>query len=196
MAKIYLVRHGQAAANWGQDLDPPLSELGKAQAQSVSQDLQKLIAAERKVNIISSPIRRALETSIPFCQARGQEASIESKVAEIPNPLDNMDDRLPWLMNIMKDDWANLSPTLLSWRSDCIHYLSQLTHDSVIFSHYIAINVIIGYCQGKDKVISYHPDNTSIHIFENHTEQINNNSANDLKLRIISLGKEANTSIN
>ena len=34
MVKIYLVRHGEAAEGWTSQ-DPPLSELGKSQAESL-----------------------------------------------------------------------------------------------------------------------------------------------------------------
>ena len=92
---------------------------------------------------------------------------------------------MPWLMNVMQEEWQNLSPLLNDWRQACIDYIGSLQHDSVIFSHYIAINVIIGHCQKSDKVITYHPDNCSIHHFDNTPE-----------LHIIELGKQANTKIN
>ena len=83
------------------------------------------------------------------------------------------------------DDWKNLSPALNTWRTSCIEFIATLQEDSIIFSHYIAINVIIGHCQNSDKVISYNPDNCSIHHFEN-----------SQNLKIVQLGKQAQTTIN
>ena len=38
---IYLVRHGEAAAGWGDHPDPGLSALGQKQAKAVAVELQK-----------------------------------------------------------------------------------------------------------------------------------------------------------
>lgn len=191
MARIYLVRHAQAAAGWGEDQDPPLSDKGKQQAQAVAKELQQLTQEHKQLSVISSPILRAKETAAPFGKLSDLNISIETKVAEIPSPIDDLQERLPWLMSVMKDQWSNLSPALLTWRKDCIDYLSSIEQDCVIFSHYIAINVAIGYCQEDDNVICYNPDNTSIHIFEN-----DKTSLGERTLKIVSLGREANTHIN
>ena len=185
MPKIYFIRHGQAAATWDQDEDPPLSPLGQQQAEQVSLSLLNTIPNLDEIQIISSPIKRAFQTAQPFVQACQKPLSIEKAVSEIPSAIENVSERMPWLLSIMQDRWQNLGHGLLSWRQQCLDYLSSLEKDSVIFSHYIAINVAIGHCQKTDEVICYRPDNTSIHIFENKPH-----------LQIISLGKQAITKIN
>jgi len=184
MAQIYLVRHGQAASGWDQDLDPPLSALGQTQALEAAEQLCKSISNINELQCVSSPIKRAYETATFFATRSKKEIIIEPRVAEIPSPIEDMNERMPWLISIMKDEWQNLSPELNRWRNDCIKYLDSLTQDTIIFSHYIAINVIIGHCQKSEQVISYHPDNCSIHHFEN------------TPLRVISLGEQAQTKIN
>lgn len=185
MSKIYIIRHGQAAASWDQDEDPPLSELGQQQAQQVSTTLPGIIPNLDDIQIISSPIKRAFQTAQPFVKACQKPLHIEKSVSEMPSAIENVRERMPWLMSVMKDQWTNLSPNLLAWRQQCLDYLNSLEKDSVIFSHYIAINVAIGHCQKNDAVICYRPDNTSIHVFENRPQ-----------LQIISLGKQADTKIN
>jgi len=185
MPKIYLIRHGQAAATWDQDEDPPLSPLGQQQAEQVSSTLLDMIPDLDQIQIISSPIKRAFETAQPFVKACQKSLTIDKAVSEIPSAVANVQERMPWLLSVMQDKWSNLSPDLLLWRQQCLDYLGSLQMDSVIFSHYIAINVAIGHCQKKEEVICYRPDNTSIHVFENKPQ-----------LQIISLGKEANTKIN
>ena len=38
--EIILIRHGEAASSWGDDLDPGLSNLGKSQAEAVKENLK------------------------------------------------------------------------------------------------------------------------------------------------------------
>jgi broad specificity phosphatase PhoE len=61
---IYLVRHGESEHNVSKDmsqLDPPLTTLGNAQA---SQLISKFPNPERIAVILSSPLRRAIQTSL------------------------------------------------------------------------------------------------------------------------------------
>jgi broad specificity phosphatase PhoE len=61
---IYLVRHGESEHNVSKDvsqLDPPLTTLGYAQA---SQIISKFPNPERIAAILSSPLRRAIQTSL------------------------------------------------------------------------------------------------------------------------------------
>ena len=52
--------------------------------------------------------------------------------------------------------------------------------DAVIFSHFIAINVVIGAAQQSEKVISFRPDHASITAIE----------VGDGKIAIKALGRE------
>ena len=56
MATLYLVRHGQAAASWGEDPDPGLNALGHGQA-------ARMAAALGPMPIMISPLRRTRETA-------------------------------------------------------------------------------------------------------------------------------------
>jgi broad specificity phosphatase PhoE len=60
MTRIYLVRHGRAAASWDDDLDPGLDSLGVSQAEAAAETL----SAYRPLDVLSSPLKRALETSL------------------------------------------------------------------------------------------------------------------------------------
>jgi broad specificity phosphatase PhoE len=63
---IYLVRHGQTEFNaigrWQGQVDSPLTELGKTQAERIGRSLRDLIDAN-DVAIFSSPLGRALSTA-------------------------------------------------------------------------------------------------------------------------------------
>ncbi|MEY2459529.1 MAG: hypothetical protein QOG30_1359, partial [Acidimicrobiaceae bacterium] len=56
------MRHGDAAAGWGDDLDPGLSERGQAQARHVAESLKPL----GPLPMLTSPLRRCRETAAPI----------------------------------------------------------------------------------------------------------------------------------
>ena len=58
MPTIYLIRHGQAAAAWGESADPGLSPKGREQARQAA----STIKAMHPMPIVSSPKARARET--------------------------------------------------------------------------------------------------------------------------------------
>ncbi|KAM0704279.1 hypothetical protein Q7P35_008512 [Cladosporium inversicolor] len=64
VSKIIIVRHAESVHNVTKDfsqLDPPLTSLGVEQASSIS---QKLPSARNVATIISSPLRRALQSTL------------------------------------------------------------------------------------------------------------------------------------
>ena len=64
---IYLIRHGQAAASWGEHPDPGLSDLGREQAASVATALQTRNIA----HAFTSPMARCRETGSYFANLSG-----------------------------------------------------------------------------------------------------------------------------
>lgn len=79
MSKLYLVRHGRAAAGWDVDPNPGLDELGRAQAEQASLSLSKYAPAK----IVSSPLLRCQETAAPLAALLKTSVAIEQRVAEI-----------------------------------------------------------------------------------------------------------------
>lgn len=162
MTRIYLVRHGRAAASWADDLDPGLDELGRSQAEDAAIALKIYLP----LVAMSSPLKRAVETSLPFTRMLESEAGIEPRVAEIPSPGLDLESRGPWLGKIMQGNWSDTSDELQSWRNDLISALCDLRQDTVLFSHFVAINVAVGSATDDDRVIGFRPDNGSISILE------------------------------
>ncbi len=66
---IWLVRHGEAAAAFDQEIDPGLSPLGHEQAEAASQQLSTIVPEDAQ--LLSSPKQRALQTGAPFAAIRG-----------------------------------------------------------------------------------------------------------------------------
>lgn len=178
MARIYLVRHGKAEAGFGENMDPALDATGRAQAEAVAENLK----GHGPLAILSSPLRRAQETAAPLAKHWSKTPVIFDPVAEIPSPRGmGLEERVVWLRNVMGGSWRDVAPELAQWREDCIASVAALTDDTVIFSHYVAINVLYGGATGGDAVTLFSPDNCSVTIFE----------TGGSKLRLVEKGSEA-----
>ncbi len=159
MPTILLVRHGQAAAGFGHHRDPGLDDVGRVQAEAVAAELAARF--EAPVPIYSSPLNRAQETAAPLARRWGSEVILEPRVAEIPSPTDDLRERARWLRGVMAGKWADLPPELLRWRQELIDCVLAFETDSVVFCHFVAINVVVGAATGAAELIVFRPDNGS-----------------------------------
>ncbi|HVS16073.1 MAG TPA: histidine phosphatase family protein [Thermoanaerobaculia bacterium] len=87
--RLYLVRHGQVAANrefrYVGDRDDPLTELGRRQAAAVASALGALRHGDGPLRIgrvLSSPRRRARDTALAIGAALGIDVETEGRLAE------------------------------------------------------------------------------------------------------------------
>ena len=157
---IFMVRHGEAAASWGEASDPGLSDLGKKQALQTAQELQPLLG--KQVNLISSPLLRAQETSKPLAELRGgANVVIEEAYSEIPSPVP-LAQRQDWLRAFMAQQWDVQPDSLTAWRSQMIKKLLELEQPSVIFTHFLVLNTVVGSIEGKSETLCFRPDNASV----------------------------------
>ena len=176
--KIYMIRHGKAEAGFGGAMDPGLDALGREQAAAVAQKMNPL----GPLSILSSPLARAQQTAAPLARLWSRTPVIEHAVAEIPSPkLGSLEERAVWLRKLMQGSWRDVNPELASWREHCIATAAAIGEDTVIFSHYVAINVLAGAATQDDRVVVFSPDNCSVTVFE----------ADGTSLRLIEKGHEA-----
>jgi broad specificity phosphatase PhoE len=163
MARIYMVRHGKAEAGFGEGMDPGLDALGRTQAEAVAKSMK----GKGPLPILSSPLRRTQETAAPLAALWQRVPVIEAAVAEIPSPKGmTLEERAQWLRKLMAGSWRTVPPELAEWREACIATVAAIANDSVVFSHYVAINVLAGSASGDDRVVNFSPDNCSVTIFE------------------------------
>jgi broad specificity phosphatase PhoE len=158
MATIRLVRHGQAAAGFSDDHDPGLDEVGVLQAREMSEVLAPL----GPLPVVVSPLRRTLETARPLVEAWGVSAAVDGRVAEIPSPTRDLAERGAWLRRAMAGTWADLGPELEAWRDDLVQAVVSMPSDTVVVSHFIAINAVVGAAIGNDQVMHVSLANCSI----------------------------------
>ncbi|MEM9572863.1 MAG: histidine phosphatase family protein [Pseudomonadota bacterium] len=150
---IYLIRHGEAAASWGTHPNPGLSETGRTQAEAVAMLLKDVAIS----TIHSSPMQRCQETAEAFARLSGIDLVIEPKVTEIPTPQE-VDDRVSWLQQLMSGNWSDAPELVQSWRRDLIETVSALPDETVVFTHFVAINAIVGHLEGSDSVTVFRPN--------------------------------------
>jgi len=158
-----MVRHGKAEAGFGGAMDPGLDALGREQAAAVAQRLRPL----GPLPILSSPLARTQQTAAPLAGLWRAAVELEPAVAEIPSPEGmTLEARVVWLRKLMAGSWREVSPGLATWREHCIATVAAIPRDTVVFSHYVAINVIAGAAARDDRVVVFSPDNCSVTVFE------------------------------
>lgn len=156
--KIYLVRHGRAAAGWGETADPGLDDIGRDQAARAAH----ILAALPPIPIVSSPMARAQETATPLAQAWDCTPEIDPRFSEIPTPKHMPANRKEWIKDILSKRWDAMEAELQAWRKDLLETICSLKADTVVFSHFIAINAIAGEALGNSSLVVFLPDNASI----------------------------------
>ena len=202
MTRLYLVRHGRATATFSEHPDPGLDDLGRQQAEATAARLATVRALapgpqgppgqlSNPMALLSSPLARAVETAAPLLLRWPQPLRIDVRVAEIPTDTSAamggaLSTRGEWLARIMAGRWRDQSPALQAWVAGVVTCLQELNADTVIFSHFIAINAAVGAATGDDRVVVFRPDNASVTIID----------TDGRGLRLIERGDEAATRVN
>jgi broad specificity phosphatase PhoE len=182
VTRLYLVRHGQAAAGWGADHDPGLDDVGRAQAAAVAETLAPL----GPLPIVVSPLRRTRETALAFADVWPDAAPVvDPAVGEIPSPTDDLAGREAWLVGVLAGCWSDLDDTLRGWRRGVVDALLAMRDDTVVVTHFVAINAAVGTATGDDRLVCFRPDNCSVTVLE-HDGDV---------LRVVELGAERGTAV-
>ena len=179
--RLYLIRHGQPRATFADAIDPGLSDIGKLQAQGVAEKL----AALGPLPVVTSPLQRARETALPFEALWNANARVEPRIAEIPSPTENLVERAAWIAQIMHGRWGDLPSRYQDWREQVRQCLLTCQTTTVITTHFIAINVAVGFATGDNRIVCFEPDHCSSTVLE-----IESNS-----LKVISLGRQRATQV-
>jgi len=192
MNNIYLIRHGEAIDGWT-SLDPKLSDKGKEQAKN----LRPFIASKKLKNIevISSPLLRCIETCEIALNQYNDGIKIDQNFSELPSPVKDLNSRVDWLKKVLPLTWKELENDKESklsdidyskWRKNIITKILSTKSETIIFTHFVVINCIVGSILGSNKVVNFYPNNCSITQIA-----IKNN-----KLEVIELGESQSTKVN
>jgi broad specificity phosphatase PhoE len=164
--RVHLVRHGRAAAGWDRDPDPELDELGCGQAKSAADRLE-VLAAPDPLAVLTSPLRRCRQTAAVLCERWSVAPLVDESIAEIPSPTGvAMAERVSWLRAAMVGTWTQLGEPYTTFRDGVVARIRAVDHDTVVFSHFVAINAVIGACLGDDRLVIRRLDNCSITVVD------------------------------
>ena len=168
--RVHLVRHGRAAAGWDTDPDPGLDDLGREQAAATASRLAGLTTTGIDHDVVSSPLRRCRETAGFLLEHWGRPVDrldVVEAVREIPSPAGiPMTERVEWLRRAMAGSWADLGSPYTDFREGVLDFVRTRTRPVVVFSHFIAINAVIGACLGDDRLVIDSLDNASVTVVE------------------------------
>ena len=77
-----------------------------------------------------------------------------------------MAERVDWLRAAARGTWTQLGEPYTTFRDGVVAFVRALDHDTVAFSHFVAINAVIGACTGDDRLVIRHLDNCSITVVD------------------------------
>ena len=160
MTNIWLVRHGEAAASFDQEIDPGLSLLGHEQAVTAAQQLSAIVPPDAQ--LLSSPKQRALQTGAPFVSLRDAVLQSDERFIELPSP-EGLAQRSEWLQQALAANWSALPTAVHDWQNGIASALQSLSTPTVIFTHFLVINSIAAAISREDAVVQCLPANGSIH---------------------------------
>ena len=157
---IWLVRHGEAAASFDQEIDPGLSLLGHEQSATAAQQLSAIVPPDAQ--LLSSPKQRAVQTGAPFAGIRDAVLLTDERFIELPSP-EGLAQRSEWLQQALASNWSALPRAVHDWRDNIAEALQGVSTPTVIFTHFLVINSIAAAISHEDAVVQCLPANGSIH---------------------------------
>jgi len=181
---LLLIRHGEAAESWGTHPDPGLSELGIKQSKSLLNN--KMLELLDSYSFVSSPKSRAKMTAEPLIKKFNKELIVKDAYSEIPsNDIDNSQKKA-WLTDVMNTEIRDLPDFVVNWRNNIIKHSLGVSQNTIIFTHFMVINALVGSLLQKSALMYFYPNYVSVTkiTFENN------------EVKSISLGDEKKTIIN
>jgi broad specificity phosphatase PhoE len=170
MNRIYMIRHAKPSSTWSDliEPDPGLGAEGEAQAGRAARALLELPLPLRPRFVVSSPLRRCIETARPFAHALGVDLEIDAAVGEIPTPARLSDAERPaWLRTAFAGRWDQIEGDIdyPAWRRSVGAAVAR-RGGGAVFSHYVALNAALSLATGREEVLCFQPDHASITTFE------------------------------
>ncbi|MBM3676128.1 MAG: histidine phosphatase family protein [Actinobacteria bacterium] len=163
MPRLYLVRHGKPSVGWGESgaPDPGLDYTGRAQAEATAAALASL----GPLPVLVSPLRRTRETAAPLGAHWALAPVVEAAVGELRAPA-GVADHGSWLHEVMSSTYPTLGPDLAAFRDRVVGRLRMCAVDTVVVTHFIAINAAAGAATADERVVSFAPDHCSVTVLD------------------------------
>jgi broad specificity phosphatase PhoE len=162
MTRIVLVRHGRPDGTWGHDPDPGLDALGHEQARAVADALAPL----GPLPLVVSPLRRTRETAAPLAARWSVATVVEPAVGELTAPADARPDHATWLRSLMAGRGVDHAAVMDPFRARVLGAIRALRTDTVVVTHFLAINAVVGAATDDDRVVCFTPSHCSRTVVE------------------------------
>jgi len=153
MTRLVLVRHGRPDGTWGRDADPGLDAVGHDQARAAAEALAPL----GPLPVVVSPLRRTRETAAPLLARWSVGPVVEPAVGELTAPVDPEPDHATWLRTLMAGTGAEHAAVMDPFRARVLGAIRALRTDTVVVTHFLAINAVVGAATGDDRVVCFTP---------------------------------------
>jgi broad specificity phosphatase PhoE len=151
--RLWLVRHAEPSESIG--VDPDLTPLGVEQA-------ARLVAQLDPCALVTSPLRRARSTAQALADAWGIEAVVDETYRELPSPTSSLHERRSWLRIAMQSRFAELGPEVEAWHAGILAEVRSVATPTVVVTHALVVNAVVGACIGDDRVLHMRPAHASI----------------------------------
>jgi broad specificity phosphatase PhoE len=145
---IYLIRHGEPAGAYGAHPNPGLTELGVRQAFAAAEALAK--AGRQTGDHLAAGAQPGDGGAVR--KADGDARPDRAGVGEIITPPGHRGSR-GWLKGVMAGGWSATDERLQAWRKSVLAAVESLPDETAVFSHFIAINAIVGLLTDDDRVV-------------------------------------------
>jgi broad specificity phosphatase PhoE len=109
-----------------------------------------------------SPLRRTQETARPLLDRWAVSPVVDPAVGELAPPPDPRPDHVTWLRALMAGTGADHPAVMTPFRSRVLGAIRALRADTVVVTHFLAINAVVGAATGDDRVVCFSPAHCSI----------------------------------
>jgi broad specificity phosphatase PhoE len=166
--ELIIVRHGKPKVEPGNN-DPVLTDAARVQAERVGHWLRR----ENIERVVSSPMRRALETAGPTSRILGLELEVRDGLAEVGRfgpgyrGIETLrKDPVGWA-KFLEDPISFLGGDPVTFKRDVLDAVGGLFDDrlerkTAVFAHGLPINVVLSHALGLKRVSHFLPHYCSL----------------------------------
>ncbi len=125
-----------------------------------------LLAPLGPLPVVVSPLRRTQETAAPLIERWSIDPMIEPGVGELAAPADAPVNHATWLRSIMAGRGADHRAVIDPFRERVLGAIRAIHTDTIVVTHFLAINAIVGAATEDDRVVCFAPGHCSQTIVE------------------------------
>jgi broad specificity phosphatase PhoE len=165
--QVLMIRHGRPETRSG-DSDPNLCDVGRKQAR----DLSVMLSRSGVARLVSSPLRRALQTADPTARALGLDVAVIDGLAEADRfgasyrSVEELRREPEVWGRFLADPIGFLGADPVAFRREVLSAFETVLAGGAakvaVFTHGLPINVILSHALGLDRITHFVPHYCSI----------------------------------